>query len=103
MKLEPLRSYMVYLVILFMMVLTLESAFTPKWCFGVMTMWLVGLMTGVKDLSQVIRSLVASTDAVVPSLTKKKKTACFWTRKFFFRLLLSRRHAALLRGVSVNL
>ena len=31
-----------------------ESAFTPKWCFGVMTMWLVGLMTGVKDLSQVI-------------------------------------------------
>ena len=25
-----------------------ESAFTPKWCFGVMTMWLVGLMTGVK-------------------------------------------------------
>ena len=25
-----------------------ESAFTPKWCFGIMTMWLVGLMTGVK-------------------------------------------------------
>src|SRR3954466_6504107 len=60
-----------------------ESAFTPKWCFGIMTMWLVGLMTGVKDLSQVIRSLVASTDAVVPSLTKKEKTACFWTWKFF--------------------
>src|SRR3954465_5099633 len=60
-----------------------ESAFTPKWCFGVMTMWLVGLMTGVKDLSQVIRSLVASTDAVVPSLTKKEKTACLWTRKIF--------------------
>ena len=48
-----------------------------------MTMWLVGLMTGVKDLSQVIMSLVASTDAGVPSLTKKEKTTCFWTRKIF--------------------
>ena len=27
---------------------TLESAFTPKWCVGIMTIWLVGLMTGVK-------------------------------------------------------
>ena len=35
-----------------------ESAFTPKWCFGVMTMWLVGLMTGVKDLSHVICPMV---------------------------------------------
>ena len=26
-----------------------ESAFTPKWCFGIMTMWLVGLMAGVKS------------------------------------------------------
>ena len=25
-----------------------KSAFTPKWCFGIMTMWLVGLMTVVK-------------------------------------------------------
>ena len=48
-----------------------------------MTMWLVGLMTGVKDLSQVIRFSVASTDAGVPSLTKKEKTTCFWTRKIF--------------------
>ena len=61
----------------------LESAFTPKWCFGVMTMWLVGLMMGVKDLSQVIRFSVASMDAGVPSLTKKEKMACSWTRKFF--------------------
>ena len=32
----------------------IESAFTPKWCFGIMTMWLVGLMTGAKVLSHVI-------------------------------------------------
>ena len=48
-----------------------------------MTMWLVGLMTGAKDLSQVIRSSVASTDVGVLSLTKKEKTVCFWTRKIF--------------------
>ena len=48
-----------------------------------MTMWLVGLMTGVKVLSQVIRSLVASSDADVLSLTKKEKAVCFWTRKIF--------------------
>ena len=49
-----------------------------------MTMWLVGLMTGVKALSQVTRSLVASTDGGVPSLTKKEKPACSWNRKIFF-------------------
>ena len=28
-----------------------ESAFVFKWCFGVMTMWLVGLMTITKFIS----------------------------------------------------